>query len=106
MPRPSKFYLTAERLRANNACEEQVVLFEQTFGKGALVLVNDENFRKAVDVKLSIWWVALKYLPTADYDEADLTYLTLCYEAQAERYWAAIKARMKADNLPRPSEWY
>ena len=104
----SKFYLPAARLRANRACEEEVARFERTFGPKAQVLINDENFEKALAARLPIWWLALQYLGKPAFyniEGDDVEYSTL-YEAHNRHYWKAIKAEMERDNAPRPEAWY
>lgn len=107
----AKLYLTADRLRANGACEEEVARFERTFGPKAQVLVNDENFEKALAACLPIWWVAMRYLSWHQFARVDACWgdsplNSSGYERYARRYWKAIKAKMERDNAPRPEAWY
>lgn len=103
-------YLTADRLRANGACEEEVARFERTFGPKAKVAVCDINFRAAVAARLPIWWLAFKYLSWPTFLRLDACWMDSPsdprYERNAGVYWKAIKAKMKRDNAPRPAEWY
>ena len=99
-----KFYISAKRLVANDACEHQVERFIKTFGEGK-VLLTDANFEKAVAAGLSIWWFALMYLPRDKYREVTRVGLgSSKWEPQA--FWELIKAHMKADKAERPAEWY
>ena len=106
----SKFYLTADRLRANDACEPDVLRFEQVFGSKTRVGVNDENFERAIAARLPIWWLAYKYLSSDEYMRLDAAAEDAPshpdYERNARRYWAAIRRKMERDNVPRPEAWY
>lgn len=103
-------YLTADRLRANNACEDEVARFEHTFGAKTQVHVNDFNFERALAARLPIWWLAFMYLPLGEYIRLESTVGDAPshpdYERNARRYWAAIRVKMKHDNAPRPEAWY
>jgi hypothetical protein len=99
-----KFYINAKRLRANGACESEVELFVDEFGTGK-VLVNDENFERAVKAGLQIWWLAYQYIGTLAYEKLDGNDFGEDYEPQARRYWKAIKAKMAKDKAERPESW-
>ena len=101
-----EFYITAKRLRANSACEEQVKLFERTFAKHMKVALTDENFEKAIKAKLQIWWLANLYLGPAAYSAIEGYDFGEDYEPSARRYWRHIKAQLKTDTTERPAEWY
>ena len=106
----AKFYLTADRLRANDACEPEVQHFERVFGLDAKVEVNDENFERALAARLPIWWLAYRYLSWSAFLRIDACWMDApsgaAYERNARRYWKAIKAKMERDNAPRPETWY
>jgi hypothetical protein len=55
-PAPAPWTITLDWLQSVKACEEQVVLFESTFGDSAEVTV--ENLEKAREVKLNLSWLA------------------------------------------------
>lgn len=104
MPR-YKFYITAKRLRANGACEEEVAKFERVFSPHGKVAMTDANFERAVEAKLQIWWLAFAYLGSAAWT-LDGDDFGPDYEPNARRYWAAIKAKMAKDRKTRPPEWF
>lgn len=103
MPR-REFYISAKRLRANDACPDQVGRFIETFGESK-VLLTDANFEKAVAAGLSIWWFALMYLPRDKYHEVTSVGLGN-FKRESQAFWELIKAHMKADKAERPAEWY
>lgn len=100
-----KFYISAARLRANNACESQIERFNKVFD-GGKILLNDHNFKIAVEEGFSIWWLAIKYLPRRVYDSVREATRYSSYESESKAFWRAIKAQMKADKAERPAEWY
>lgn len=104
--RKAKFYLSAARLEAKGACREAIELFTEVFGTGK-VMMTDKNFEIALKHKMQIWWFALEYLDFDEYKPVEgLLDFGDDYEPSARRYWKAIKAKMRADNWPRPASWY
>lgn len=101
-----KFYISAKRLRANDACPDQVELFERTFAKHKKVALTDENFEKAIKAELQIWWLADRYLGSAAYSAIEGYDFGEDYEPSARRYWRHIKAKLRKDTTVRPPEWY
>lgn len=99
----AKFYISAARLEANGACREAIELFTEVFGTGK-VMMTDKNFETALKHKMQIWWVALVYLDFSRMLEVGR--LRLKDEQFDRRCWKAIKAKMRADNRPRPDSWY
>lgn len=55
MTRPRR-YVTIALLRHLNACEDQILLFEQTFGVRAQI--TSRNIARAVEAGLAVWWIA------------------------------------------------
>lgn len=53
--------VTVKDLEARKACTEEVVLFRETFPRGAKV--TEANLLKAVDAGLDLEWWAAKFLP-------------------------------------------
>lgn len=99
-----KFYISAKRLRANDACPDQVGRFIKVFGERKVPLT-DANFEKARAASLSIWWFALKYLPRHKYDEVTERRLGT-FDRESRAFWELIKAQLKTDTTERPADWY
>ena len=90
-------HITAEMLRAKNACDDQVAIFEKEWPAG--VEVTAAVVWRAVELELDIHWFAAKFLPTpawAEYEKAIAA-------ARAEYYKAVAPAWAEYEKAVAPA---